>query len=233
MTVRAGMVLLLAATGCQEPGSDAEVGVSWELESGTCADVGADTFRLTVGGAGAAEATVTDAGCADGSLALTFPIGRTVTFAADLLAGKVPVSRRLDAGGEFTVVPGGADVSFRFALEDFLHTADYRFKTSYTGALTCSAAGVSAQRVTLTPAVDGAEVCGPDAICVPTDGTDGPCRENAEVQTIADLPWGHYRLGIVGVAPTSCFVLDNAPITVDFSTLVHEFVVDRTGAPCE
>lgn len=216
--------------GCTDAEEDGQVAVSWTFERGTCIDVEADVFRLEVG----PEGESMEVPCVDEELALEFPLGREVELTADLASQGEAVTIPLESG-LFEVPPGGADVEFRFTLEDFLYTADFRFTIDYTGALTCADAAVTAQRITLYhddgTLVEGAEVCNLDGDCVAADGSPAPCRTDEQV--IAGLSWGRYEIDFVGEAPVACYRRVDVPIQIDFSTQIREFRVNRTDSPCQ
>jgi len=223
--------------GCTDAKDREDVTVRWSLESrGTCADFGADTARVTLGGQ---EGDQFEAPCSEFQITVSLPIGSTVQVEVELLGDGTPVTTRLSSP-EFSVAPEGVDVTFSFEREDFLMQSDFPFNVAYTGALDCAASAVTAQRIILRDAddelVEGKQVCWhpglPDEACVPADGSPAPCRERKDEQVIADLDWGTYRLQFQSEAPGNCF-LDNDSIEIDFSTRVRQFVLSPTGSPCD
>lgn len=231
--VALGALLAAAVSSCAEPDGDAQVAVSWTLpSSGTCEIVGADTFRLIVEGGEAVETA-----CDDDGITLTYDLGTELGLSGELLADGMPITERL-AGGAFPVQPGGADVGFDFALEDFLKTVDYRFKAVFQnklGDVDCTI--LDAQRVRLrrradASEVEGAVVCGPDDVCTAIDGANpiaGPCRNRTEEQVIPGLDWGRYWLYVAGEGGTACYARE-VEISVGLTLRTIEIVADL---PCE
>lgn len=224
----------LAAAGCAEAESDADVAVHWE-HPGRCSDIGADAFWLTTAGA---DGERFEARCEDEGLTLPFPIGRMLTLRAELVFENEPISAPLPSP-EFRVERRGVDVGFDFELEDIRKASDYRFKAVYQSDLgDVDCAVLTSQRVTLRhdpngeqdgPVVEGAQVCGPDEVCTLADGAAGPCRGRDDEQTIPGLAWGHYRILVAGEGMGACYSNEVA-ISVSFSERVDTIVADQ---PCE
>jgi len=221
---------LLAAAGCSEAEDHAEVAVTW-AHPRRCSDIGADAFRLTTGGGDGERIEVS---CEDEGLSLSFTVGRMLALSGELVFEGEPITETL-GGSEFRVERGGVVVTFDFELEDFQKTADHRFKAVYQSSLgdvDCTI--LTGQRVTLRhrqggAIVEGAQVCGPDEVCTPADGSPGPCRGRDDQQTIPGLDWGRYEMRVAGEGMGNCYSRE-VEISVGFAGRVDEIVADL---PCE
>jgi hypothetical protein len=107
-----------------------------------------------------------------------------------------------------TLVTGKSD-TWEYVAEFFFDSfsqainGDYLFATTYDGGKSCSELTPPATTQITLLKLNGnavtAQICGPDNVCVSTNGADfGYCYNGNETQDIADQEWGNYQLKVSG-----------------------------------
>jgi hypothetical protein len=174
-------------------------GKSWD----TCDEVGASKVRVIV------DSNTTDFPCegtVPGKMSGAIAVSDGAHNVTMRLLDSSSTAITNDATGAVTATTSGGEFVADFFFNSFKKstTGSYLFATQYEGKSCGQTSPTVYSQLTLlklggSPVTPTPQVCGPDNVCVATDGAAfGACYDPDETQKIKNLTWGFYKMKLQG-----------------------------------